>query len=767
MAVRRLATAYLIIPNLSPLDLLSKIRYQSKVDNFKIAGEKLNKGAQFLAKGEVNHAIALFESAIKSDPNLVAAHFDLALAYQKRGDVPKTIKSLENTIKLKPDDAEALNILGYYYTATGKLNEAVDVLSKALKINHYLPAIFLNMGVALTEMGRYDQAVKEYKKALVLKPDYVEALTNIGAVYARQGKFETALISYQKALEIDENFTTAYIFLGNVLLAQGSIDDSILCYKMAIEKDPKNEEAYNNLGTAYAREHKYGDAVRAYKKSLTLNKNSQDALENLAIAYSAAKKIEKSIIYLQKAFKLYPNSGAVAANLWVQLREAGNWSKISELEGKLNRITNREIKQNGKPGEDPFTNVIRMENSKKNFELARLWSDKMQAGIYLKKVFKFGKISRKKINIGYVSAHFHDHPTNHLITKLFSTHNKEKFNVFVYSLSPDDGGPFFRRIKESNCKFADFFSFSFSDSAKKIYEDKIDILIDLDGYTDNNRLQIFAIKPAPVQVTYLGFPGTTGSNFMDYMISDKIVSPETQSKYYSEKFIYMPNSYQINNNSQKISSKKYTRADFGLPQKSFVFACFNGTYKIEPELFDIWMRLLKKVPGSVLWLLKTSDIAEINLKKEAKKRGMDPKRLVFSGRLTKDKHLARLALADLALDTFTCNGHTTTSDCLWAGVPVVTKIGKHFASRVSASLLTAVGLPKLITETPAEYERLILSLAKNPKKLAAIRESLILNRKSCPLFDTERFTRNLENAYEKIWKIYQSGKKPKSLTIKD
>jgi predicted O-linked N-acetylglucosamine transferase (SPINDLY family) len=231
--------------------------------------------------------------------------------------------------------------------------------------------------------------------------------------------------------------------------------------------------------------------------------------------------------------------------------------------------------------------------------------------------------------------------------------------------------------------------------------------------------------------------------------------------------VHLPNSYQVNNNSQKISSKKFKRSDFGLPQKSFVFACFNGTYKIEPELFDIWVRLLKKVPGSVLWLLKTSGIAETNLKNEAKKRGVDPKRLIFSGRLTKEKHLKRLALADLALDTFTCNGHTTTSDCLWAGVPVVTKIGKHFASRVSASLLTAVGLPELITKTPEEYEKLILSLSKAPERLKKIRMSLNANCSSSPLFDTEKFSNNLEKAYTQIWKNYQAGRKPKTITIND
>lgn len=738
------------------------------MNNFKLAGEKLNKGAKLFSDGKIDRAITLFKSAIKIDPKLTAAHFDLALAYQKKGDNVKVVESLEKTVKLNPIDSEVLNILGYYYTTQNKLDLAMNILNKARKINPDSPEILLNIGVCLTGMGKYDDAIKNYKKALKLRPNYVQALTNIGAVYARKGQFEPALNSYQKALEIDENYTEAYIFLGNVLLAQGNIDDAVMCYKMATEKDKKNAEAFNNLGAAYARGQKYSEAVKAFRKSLSLEKGTQDALTNLAIVYSVAKKIEKAIIYLRKALSLFPKDGAVMGNLVIQLKEAADWNSLVKLEKDLNQVTASEIKYKLKPGEDPFTNVIRYANPKRNFELARLWSKNLEAGITLKKVFKFSKVGTKdKLNIGYVSAHFHDHPTNHLIAKLFSSHNKKKFNVFIYSLSPDDDSSFFKNIRESGCQFTDLFHANFSESAKKIYEDKIDILIDLDGYTDNNRLQIFAIKPAPIEATYLGFPGTTGTTFMDYMITDKIVSPVSHAKYYSEKLVYLPNSYQVNNNSQKISAKKYTRRDFGIPEKSFVFACFNGTYKIEPGLFDIWMRLLKKIPGSVLWLFKTSDVAERNLKKEAAKRGMDPKRLIFSDRLTKEKHLARLGLADLALDTFTCNGHTTTSDSLWAGVPVITLQGKHFASRVSASLLTAIGLPELITKTPKEYEALALSLVRNPKKLNAIRYSLIANRLKEPLFDTERFTRNLETAYQIMWKRYSKGQKPVSFEVKE
>ena len=283
-----------------------------------------------------------------------------------------------------------------------------------------------------------------------------------------------------------------------------------------------------------------------------------------------------------------------------------------------------------------------------------------------------------------------------------------------------------------------------------IYNDVVDILVDLKGHTNGNRLGIMALKPAPISVTWLGFPGTTGASYIDYVIADDIVVPKKHQKYYTEKVLYMPNSYQPNDNEQKISDLRFKRQDLGLPEKGIVFASFNQSYKISSETFASWMKILKAVPNSVLWLYEKLDLASLNLKKEAKKRGVDPKRLIFAGNLPKEDHLVRLKSVDIALDTFTYNGHTTTSDCLWAGVPVITLKGNHFASRVSASLLTAIGLPELITNSQKEYEELAISLANSPKRLTAIRNSLFLNLKSKPLFDTIQFTKDLEKIYAKI-----------------
>jgi predicted O-linked N-acetylglucosamine transferase (SPINDLY family) len=290
------------------------------------------------------------------------------------------------------------------------------------------------------------------------------------------------------------------------------------------------------------------------------------------------------------------------------------------------------------------------------------------------------------------------------------------------------------------------------EAAKKINEDGIDILIDLKGHTKDNRLEIMALKPAPIQITWLGFPGTTGSSFIDYIITDKIVTPPSSQKFYSEKFLYMPNSYQINYDKRKIQDAKFTRQDFGLPQKAFVFSSFNHTSKIDPETYFSWTNILNSVPNSVLWLLRSNKMAEKNLQKYAKTAGVNPNRIIFSDTVMPNEwHLARLKLSDLALDTFIYNGHTTTSDSLWAGVPVVTLLGKHFASRVAASLLTAVGLPELITHSQKEYENLAIKIANDNKLNARLKSKLISNKLTSPLFNTKLFVENLEKLYTKIY----------------
>ncbi len=363
----------------------------------------------------------------------------------------------------------------------------------------------------------------------------------------------------------------------------------------------------------------------------------------------------------------------------------------------------------------------------------------------------------------YLSNNFHDHPVAHLMVSLFGLHNRDRFQVFCYSYGPDDGSHYRHRIQKGCDKFIDLRNLNDVDAATRIHEDSVAILVDLKG--PYNRLRISALCPAPIQVVYLGFLSTTGAGFFDYIIADKLVTPQDHAKYYSENFVYMPHCYQPNDHTQTVSERRWTRNDFGLPEHGFVFCSFNAAYKVEPVVFNAWMNILRQVPQAVLWLLWEDKTTEGNLRHEAQQRDIESERLIFSKRLPMDQHLARLKLADLALDTCIYNGGATTSNALWAGVPVITLQGSHFVSRMSASSLTAVRLPELITRSLAEYEALAIKLALRPMELGGIRQRLAKNRSTQPLFDTHRFARNLEKAYEEMWKIFLAGETPRQIEI--
>ena len=368
----------------------------------------------------------------------------------------------------------------------------------------------------------------------------------------------------------------------------------------------------------------------------------------------------------------------------------------------------------------------------------------------------------ERIRIGYFSADFHNHATMYLLAKVFAIHDKQKFEIYAYSYGPDKSDQVRQNLIKSVDVFDDVREMSDKDIAMLARQDKLDIAVDLKGHTRHQRLGIFAYRPAPLQISYLGYPGTTGANFIDYIIADPIVIPPDQINAYSEKIIYLPNTYQANDNTRSISEKTGTRKDMGLPENGFVFCCFNSNYKISSAEFDIWMRLLNKVEGSILWLLKSNQWAEKNLKKEAEKRGVQKDRLVFAEKLPLDEHLARHIHADLFIDTFNVNAHTTASDALWAGLPVVTKLGQSFVARVAGSLLNAVGMPELITENEKDYEELILELATNPDK-PKNKNKLATNRLTKPLFDTESYTKDLENAYYNVYLNYLKGNNPQNI----
>jgi predicted O-linked N-acetylglucosamine transferase (SPINDLY family) len=374
---------------------------------------------------------------------------------------------------------------------------------------------------------------------------------------------------------------------------------------------------------------------------------------------------------------------------------------------------------------------------------------------------------KSKLTIGYLSADFHAHATAYLIAELFEKHDHTRFSVFGYSLGPDDGSAMRRRLANSFDRFVDVKDASFLGAAERIAADEVDILVDLKGYTKDARTQILALCPAPIQVNYLGYPGTMGAPFMDYILVDDFVVPADQQPFFSEKLVHLPGCYQVNDSQREISSHAPSRTECGLPEEVFVFCCFNNSYKITPEMFTVWMELLKAVPGSVLWLLEGNRFSPANLRREAEARQVAAQRLVFAPRCSMPEHLARYRLADLFLDTFPVNAHTTASDALWAGCPVLTLAGETFVSRVAGSLLRTIGLPELVTTSDDAYHAMALRLARDASLLAGLRTRLDVNRKTSRLFDAGRFARGIEKAYLTMWEIHACGQPPRAFTVSD
>ena len=369
------------------------------------------------------------------------------------------------------------------------------------------------------------------------------------------------------------------------------------------------------------------------------------------------------------------------------------------------------------------------------------------------------------MRLAYLSADYREHATAYLAAGLFERHDRSRFEVIGVSYGPDDHSPMRQRLMRGFDRFVDVQSRGDEETARLLREMEVDIAIDLKGYTTGARPEILSYRPAPVQVSYLGFPGTMAAPFIDYIIADRWVLPEADRPYYAEQVVYLPDSYQVNDAARAIAGNVPTRAEAGLQQDAFVFCCFNNSYKIMPPVFEVWMKLLREIPESLLWLLEDSREARRRLQHAAQASGVDPKRLVFAARVAPAEHLARHRLADLFLDTLPYNAHTTASDALWAGLPVLTCVGTTFAGRVAGSLLRAVGLPELVTHSLHDYETLALRLARAPALLADVRSRLARNRATAPLFDPERFRRHLEAAYLTMWETAQRGEPPRGFAV--
>ncbi len=718
------------------------------------------------AARDENHAaaIVLYRQAIAQDPAHFDAHNFLGSSLREQGDLVGAIRSYERALELRPHSLEVKVHLAEAQRRLGLFRQAVDTCSHVLAKQKRNADAYLIRGLALKELGDAAGAIQDMREAATLDRN-----TSTLKVFARtlmeSGRKTDAIAPLKAAIAIDSKDFETFRLAGDCLSSIGQVKEAFEAYRTSIDLNPKDAFAYANLSGMLCFTGHVDLAISAGKIAVRLAPTMSGAYFNLAMAHESKREPREAIAAYGEALRCEPSLGVALLSMCRLLRHECEWEGIEASEGLAQTLTYKR----GEPA-SPF-GILPMATSPKNLlECNSVWAASMaeSRGAPLAR-YEPRPVARRaeRIRIGYLSADYHLHATAALISELFELHDKTRFETFGYSIGNQDDSAMRHRIVAALDHFLDLNTFSHGEAAARIHADDIDILIDLKGYTSQARPQIMAHRPAPIQVNYLGYPSTMGAPFIDYILADDIVAPTDHQRFFTENIVHLPNSYQPNDRKRKVSDLVPTRSACGLPDDQFVFCCFNANYKLNTQIFDIWMRLLKAAPGSVLWLLESNSQAPANLRREASARDVDPSRLVFAPKLYVEDHLARMQLGDLFLDTLPIGAHTTASEALWTGLPVLTCLGEAFPGRVGASLLKAVGLPELITSSLVEYEATALRLATSPAEMAGLKTKLREVRMSSALFDAVRYTRNYEAALIRMIERRDLGELPRPFVIEE
>ena len=720
--------------------------------------------------------------------NELETHVQTLLALISEGRLGEASNLADMSGSHFPDSDQAWFLAGATYHQLGRLAEALHAFSRAIELSPPFMQAWNAKATVLSQLGRHEESLEIVEKLLKESPNDPQLLTNAGILQELAGNLQLALNSYERALKVHPDWFPALINRGGVLLRLRRLDGALEHNLRVVKLHPNLADAHFNCAEVWLALLRPGEALAACEKALKLDPNHVKAMIDRGLALSEMGRLGEAQIVFDRVRKIEPSALDKFVNLYqtaptfpgdrfdpALIYVARGWDHFNHCDwtgrkaflADYERLVGQIVQRDGLNDTALAYNALSLPVSAEvQRDIAR--SIATRASAEASRIERVPYSYRKhsgRIRVGYVSPDFRQHLNAYLTFPIFRLHDREKFEVFCYSIHEGDGSQIRSKIESAVEHFRDAAHLADGELAGLINVDGVSILVDLGGYTAFSRPGIFAYRPAPIQVSYLGFPGTLGAQYMQYRLTDLIVTPEESASCWDEKLVYLPDTFYIYDNSEELAEGGVARADYGIPDQAVVFCCFHNYYKIDPDIFDVWMRLLRRVPESVLWLQGWNPIAISNLQREAESRGVSPDRLKFAPFESRERYRARFRVADLFLDTWIFNAMTTACDALWAGLPVITCPGEKLASRVAASLLTAIGLPEGIALDLTDYENKAFEWATNPDKLEAIKARLRDNRNATPLFDTEKQVKHLEAAYQVMLDTHLSRKQPTSFKV--
>ena len=732
-----------------------------------MSGERVQdlvaRGLALHQAGKLNEADALYRQVLEREPGHTDALTLLGAVQAQLRNFEEAARLMEISLETNPRQVGALYNRGIVLEELERFNEAVASYDRALELKSDSPEILNNRGNALAKLKRFIEALESYDRALALRPDYADAHFNRGNALAGIGRFDEALDCFERVISLQPVRAEAHHWRANMLAQLKRYDRALQAYDRAVALDPDNPVVLNNRGNALASLARRNDALQDYERALALKPDFLEAMFNRAQALSEVGRHEQALDCYARAVALDPD----ASYAFPYLRGRAACARLYVCDWTDHERLVDDIVERCRAGERvvvPFNSYMLLDSAELQYRSARIFVEDRDP-VSPRPVWNGERYAHDRIRLGYVSFDYREHMIAYQLAGIAEHHDRSRFETTALSLYPGAGGAIRERLRNAFEHFVDVSDRDDLAIAGLVRELEIDVLVDLTGHTRGGRLGIFSHRPAPIQVNF-NCPGTSGADYLDYIVADRIVIPPEHHSDYSEKVVYLPDTFLPGDSRRGTSPHTPSRAEAGLPESGFVFSSFNNSYKFSPRLFDVWMRLLRRFEGSVLWLSGSNATIVGNLRREAGARGVDPARLIFAPRVQRlEDHLARQRNADLFLDTLPYNAQTTAVDALWAGLPVLTCLGGAFSGRVAASVLTALGLPELITASLEEYEALASSLVRDPERLRGIRTTLAGNRLTHPLFDTARYTRHLEAAYAQMMRMHRQGESPRHFSV--